>query len=1112
MSLRMIFGRAGSGKTQYCLDAIKRYALDDPKGRFILLIPEQSSFITEKRIMEHMGEGSGLAVSVFSFRQLFNFVLLETGERFFPALTELEQNLIVRLILEERKRQLQIFGNAYKNPGFVRELSCLINEFRGYRIKPEQLSGGNGPEVFKSQSQRKLEDISMIYRDYMERITSRWIDASGELEQLSQMIEHSQYLRQAVVWLDGFHGFTPAEFQVILAMLAEDITVHITLTMEGGMEKSPMSEDAVFFPTWEMAKALESLALEHKWDLLDPIYMPSSQTGRFQQAPELCFLEAALSREEPAKGWTPEPVSLMIQNCANPREEIEFCAREIWRLVRDEGYRFRDILVLARDYKHYELSIRTIFNNHMIPFFEDWIRPLQYHPLVFFMRNLLELLDGSRSSRRHDAIFACLKTGLMDIALSEVDRLENYCMAHGIDYKDWEMDWAFEDRNTAARMNRIRKRVIEPLKRLRAGMKQGRGARAYTEAIWGYLKMIRMDWKCEDMRARALRQNRLEEAELHEAVWRNILTLLDTMVCLPGGEPLPPETYYQIFRTGLDQMDAAIVPQTLDQVLIGTLDRTRAPEVACVFILGVNEGVLPAKIPEDVLLTSQERAWLNEKGIHLAPNTEKKVFYESFLVYMALTRAGKLIRISYMRADMAGKGMAASPLIDDLNRIFPNIRHESDLPSGTALVSAPAATLAHLARNLQNEDPMWRYVFQWYQSRPEQTQVLSRLLAGLLIKPLPGQLDASLAGALYGRHIHTGVTRIERYAACPFAHFIDYGLGLAERRSYQLSPPDLGQFFHGALETFMLDLNREDRDLGSMDADEIVQRVYASVQNQLPLIQNEILLSSARYRALGRDLERIVRRAAQVLAEHDRRSAFRTLDVEVRFGQGEVLPGLRMDLSGDSTIWLKGRIDRIDLAAGGNEEETYVRIIDYKSGVISLNFWEVYYGLKMQLPVYMAVLLKTLPWRPGGIFYFSVKDPMIYKPGPIAKEALQKEIQKRLKMTGYLLKDPHVIRMMDEEISGYSDLIPAAMNQNDEIYNNNRFLLSETAFMDICTYCVQMTKNMAEAMTQGNIRAYPWKFKDKSACRFCLYKYICRFDTTIAGHVYRHLKPVGTVE
>jgi ATP-dependent helicase/nuclease subunit B len=842
------------------------------------------------------------------------------------------------------------------------------------------------------------------------------------------------------------------------------------------------------------------MAEEHGWELLDPVYIRDDRPGRFHQAPELEFLEEAWAGEDIKARWEREARGLAIRSCADPRAEIEACAREILSLVRDGGYRFKDILVLAKDYQAYELFIQTIFDYHGIPFFEDWARPLQYHPFLFLVRGILELLSGGR---RNADIFACIKTGLMGLSSHEADRLENYCLSHGIVFADWDREWRFGDPALASRMNRHRMKIIEPLARLRQVFGGKNRPETFSAGLWSYIKETGLDLKCEKMRFQAAERNRPEEAELHIGVWRGVVDLLDKMIRVFGDGLMEPGVYSQIFRTGLDQMEAARVPQKLDQVLLGTLDRTRAPQVACVLLLGVNEGVLPAKIREEGLLTSQERAWLGEKKIQLAPNSEKKLLSESFLIYIALTRAGRMLRISYARADMEGKAMAPSALIDDLRRVFPRSVYEEGPAAGPELVSSPKATLAQMAKNILEDSPLWIYVFQWYRSRPEYASGLDKVLSGLFAAPLPARLDS---GALYDGNTRVSVTQMERYAACPFAHFAQYGLDLAERREYRLSPPDLGQFFHQALEAMFLDLKENGREWRYLDREAVEEWAREAAQGQIPLIQNEILLSTARYRALSRKLQRIVVRAAGMLWEQDQRSSFELWDVEAAFGEGKPLPGLRLELENGRALWLEGRMDRIDMAADEAGGKTYVRIMDYKSGRASLEPWEIYYGLKIQLLTYMAVLLQNKDRSPGGVFYFLVKDPMILTSGPVSQGALQKEINRKLRLTGYLLKDPGLVKKMDGEISGASEFIPANLNQNGEFSKRNKALLTEETFLGLCAYCVNMIKSMANRLTEGDIPVSPWRFKHQSACQYCAYKSVCGFDPEVDGYGYRVLK------
>ncbi|CCO07370.1 helicase-exonuclease AddAB subunit AddB [Desulforamulus hydrothermalis] len=1134
MSLRFIIGRAGSGKSHVCLEEIRsrlRQSQDGPP--IILLVPEQATFQYEYLLVSTPGLRGIVRAQVLSFRRLAWRVLQEAGGAARAHLGELGKRMLLRHILEQKKSELKVFHRAARQPGFADSLAGALTELKMYRVKPDDLVEGirRLEKQGSSPMLDKLQDLSLLYAQMEQLLAGRFTDPDDYLNLLAERLGSAPLLHNADLYLDGFTGFTPQEFGVIEQLLLTANRVNVTLCFDPVYINKKCHTAEFFYPTVETYHTLCETAAKLKVMVEPPVLLQAATPPRFQHSEGIAYLEKNFFRYTALPGRQATGVSLTA--CANRRAEVEAAAREIIRLCRDEGLRWRDIVVVLRDLDNYSHLINTVFTDHRIPHFIDQKRNVLHHPLVELLRSVLEVVIQQWA---YGPVFRCLKTDLMPVARDEVDKLENYVLAHGIRGSRWTdgRDWTYRRRYTLdeeaacseweaeelALINRVRYQAVGWLLNFSQQVQQAANVREITAALFELLESLRVAEQLENWAKTAEQQGRLVEAREHAQLWQNVIQLLDEIVGAMGDEQLTLEEYAQVLEAGLAGLKLGLIPPGLDQMVVGTLERSRNPDVKAALVLGINDGVLPARPPEDGLFSDTERQVLRNAGIALAPDSRRQVLDEQYLVYVALTRASQTLWLSYPQADDEGKPLVASQVVTRVKELLPGLEErlapvEPPCPTGDlAFIAAPERALSYLAAMLREVKagrrvaPVWQDVYAWFAEQPSYRETCRRVLAGLFHVNREPRLSSGLGRRLYGSCLKASVSRLERFAACPFAHFLWHGLKLKERRQFKLAAPDLGQFYHAALKEFALRLKEQAADWGRLTRQQAAELVGEVVDELAPRLQNEILLSTARYRYLTGKLKKTLERAVLTLREHARRGTFRPVAVEIGFGENAELPPVSFDLDNRCSMEMNGRIDRIDCAAAGGR--LYLTVIDYKSGQAVLDLAGIVHGLQLQLLTYLHVALlhaERLVQQsalPAGMLYFSIRNPFVSSNGPLSEEEAAKSLLKQLKMKGLLLADPLVIAHMDSQLNGQSDLLPVGLKKNGEFFSKSKVIDPEQ-FNLLRSYLEQTLQSAGRRIMQGEIAVSPYRRGRETACAFCIFKAVCQFDPLLEDNTYRLL-------
>ncbi|QGU96297.1 helicase-exonuclease AddAB subunit AddB [Clostridium bovifaecis] len=1117
MSLRFIYGRAGSGKSKYCVESIKRNLEGGEKSPLVLIVPEQFSFQAEKSVVEEV-KGTGIInVEVTSFKRMAYEVFNEVGGATRQFIDSSGKLMLIFNIMSRLKEELRVFGTAADQQGFVNTVSDVITELKRYDISPQELRASLNLIDEEELLREKILDISKIFEEFEETIhnNKNYLDNEDELSLLYEKLEESTQFDKGEIWLDEFSSFTPQQYNIIEKLLKKAKRVNITLCMDYGVE---IDSTDVFAPIKTTRDKLAKLAEENNIPIESPIILKNSNYDRFKSNEEIRYVEANYFRY-PYKQYTHKTEDLKIIRALNPYSEIEKIAREIVEAARDKGIRFRDIAVISRDLGAYEKIVKTVFNEYEIPHFIDKKREIDDNPLIVLITSAIDIFNKNWS---YEAVFRYLKTGLINVPKEDIDILENYVMAYGIRGKNkWLSIWDYGSEELLDKINEIRIQVITPLANFYSRLKGKKSTEEICEALYEFLCQIGANETIETWVNKFKGEGKQELAREYSQIWNMVIELLDQVVEVFGEDKIELKEFVKILSLGFGEHKMGLIPPSLDQVLVSDVERVRTHEIKLLYIVGVNDGIFPAVEKDEGILSDADRDKLKKIGIEIAEDTKSKAFEEQYLIYRTLTTTGKFLRVCYSIADFEGKAVRPSIIVSRLKSLFPKIQIESDTleveneEESLELVSRKIPTFNKLISVLRKDQgnikvsPFWSDVYDWYSDEKNgYKDKLKTVFSAVAFTNAVEDISEEKARKIYGDRLYLSISRIERYVSCPFAYYVQYGLKAKERKIFALTPPDLGTFMHNVIDEFSETVDKKFLRWYEIDEAWCKSTVSKIVDKKAEEVSGGIFSSSPRYRYFTERLKRVLIKTILIIVEHLKRSGFQPIGHEVGFGSGESYPPIEIELSNGEKVRLIGRIDRVDKLY--LEEKDYFRIIDYKSGNKDFSLSDVYHGLQLQLLTYLDAILTNEeirekdPVLPGGVLYLRIDDPIIRGSRSLSDEEIEKEIMKALKMKGLLLADPKVVKEMDRGIDGSSLIIPARINKDGNLGKSS--VGTEEQFKMLREHVKKKLVEVCESMLKGEIRISPIKSKDADTCSYCIYSAVCQFDNSFEGNGHRIIK------
>jgi ATP-dependent helicase/nuclease subunit B len=1140
MSVRFILGRAGTGKTNMILNEIKEKLRTKPNGSpVIYLVPDQMTFLSEYNLVNEEGINGMIRAQVYSFTRLAWRILQDTGGINRYHLSNIGLNMLIRKIIDDKKDQLKLFSRASDKAGFIEHVEVMLTEFKRYCISPEELAEKRENRMENGQESKaladKLHDLQLIYDSFEENLSGKYIDSEDYFSLLEESIEKSGFLKDAEIFIDGFHSFTPQEYAVIGKLMDYCPRVTVSLTLDQASGQYGQSE--LFRMTSETYEALMQLAEVSRGGIENTVGL--DKATRFTD-PGLKHLEANFEKR-PALAFEGE-AGMNLLEASNRRAEIEGIAREIRSLARQENYRYKDMAVLVRNGQEYQEIIETVFFDYGIPYFIDQKRKMLNHPLIELIRSTLEIMN---SNWRYEPVFRAVKTDLLfpydrnpQQLREKMDRLENYVLAYGIQGDKWTKKdrWIYrrfrgleqadvpqtdKEREMEHEINELRLFISAPILRFGRRLKKGNTVQDLCEIVYLYLEELDIPAKLERLRQDAENRGDIISAREHDQAWNAVMDLLDQFVEILGDEELSVKKFASIMDAGIESMRFSLVPPAVDQVMIANLEQSRLSDLRAAFVIGVNDGVLPAKITEDGIFSDEDREKLSASGVNIAPGSKTRLLDEEFIAYKAFTAPSEKLYVSYPIANEEGKALLPSPYIKRLTEICPHseisllVNDPSELPKDEQLayVSHPNVTISYLTSSLQAKKrgyhihDFWWDVYNSYISDLSWKDRAKHILSSLFYQNKGRTLTESTSQELYGDEILASVSRMELFHGCPFSHFANHGLKLRERDIYRLEAPDIGDMFHAALKWISEEIDKHGLSWKQLTKTQCLELAREAVMSLAPKLQHQILLSSNRHHYIKKKLQDVIGRASLILSEHAKASGFAPVGLELGFGPKAELPPFSFTLKNGTKMALQGRIDRVDKAEGA--DGVYLRIIDYKSSARDLDLTEVYHGLSLQMLTYLDIVLTHsqkligTEAHPAGVFYFHVHNPMVNSKKILTLDEIEEEIFKSFKMKGLVLGETDVVRMMDESLeSGSSNIISAGLKKDGTLSSRTK-AADRTQFDVMRSHVRKLYDKSGNDIMAGKTDIAPYKLKDRTPCQFCAFKSVCQFDSSLEENEYR---------
>lgn len=1127
MSLRFYFGPSGSGKSHRIYEEIMQRAAQEPGRNFLIIVPDQFTMQTQKDLVMRSDRGGILNIDVLSFGRLSHRILEEVGTKEMPVLDDTGKSLVLQKIAADLKEQLPAMGSLLHKQGYIHEVKSAISEFMQYGISTQDMDKLIASAEKRGALAMKLRDLKTLYRGFQDYIRDHFITTEETLDVLRRSLVKSKILPDSVVVFDGFTGFTPIQNRLIqeLMRVCEETIVTVTI----GEEEDPYQMDGeqkLFHLSKKTVADLVKLAAEAEVTRGEDVFVKGGP-NRFTEASALCYLEQNLFHYQ-YEPYTEKQCEIHMFEALSPREEVHQTALYIRKLIREEGLTYRDIAVVIGDLEGYASYVETEFGQLEIPCFLDRTRGIVLNPMIEYIKSALQLYIRDFS---YDTVFHFLRSGMADISREEIDELENYVIRTGArGYRTYsrlftrrteEMQQGSgqEDteraEETLERLNRIRQQFADTVEILHMAPRAKAGE--YVDHLYDFLEQNQVQQKLLNYQQQFEQEGDLAKAREYAQIYRLVMDLLDQIYELLGEEEISLQEFADILEAGFGEITVGTIPQNVDRIVVGDMERTRLKQVKVLFFLGVNDGNIPKNASKGGIISDMDREFLIESGTEMAPSPRQQMYIQRLYLYLNMTKPSQRLYLSYAKVNSDGKGIRPSYLIDTVRKLFPQL--EVEYPQNRSRleqIEGRQEGARYLAEELreyadgtlrEEERQDFYLMYRTYEADPEGRD---RLTAAAFRRYKESGLSRIVARALYGRQLENSVSRLETYAACACRHFLQYGLSLQEREEFGFEVSDMGNVYHAVLENFAGKLAESGRTWWDFDENFATQAIKEAVEGYAATYGETVLYSSARNEYAITRMSRILTRTVLTLQQHLKQGSFQPDDYELSFRFAEDLDSIHVDLSEEEKMHLQGRIDRIDVSE--DAEHVYVKVIDYKSGNKKFDLAALYYGLQLQLVVYMNAAMELESRKhpdkeivPAALLYYHIDDPTIETPVELTQEQINEEILTKLRMNGVVNSDPAVVERLDRFLQDKSKVIPVE-KKKDGSFSARSGILSREELHVVSAYVDTKIRQIGREILDGKIAANPYEKGNEEACTYCAYKKVCGFDGSIPGYEKRQLE------
>ncbi len=1124
MSLRFCFGPSGCGKSYQVYKEIIRRSVEEPRRNFLIVVPDQFTMQTQKELVS-MHEREGIMnIDVLSFGRLSHRIFEEVGGDRMQVLDDTGKSLVLQRVALAIKEELPVLGSRLHRQGYIHEVKSAISEFMQYGLSVEDVDRLAEYSANRGALYYKLKDLEYLYRSFLEYIQGHFITTEEKLDILRRVLKNSEIIRDSVIIFDGFTGFTPIQNRLIqeLLVLAKEVVITVTL----GEKEDPFKQDGeqkLFYLSKKTVYDLEKLAGEAGVQRGDDIYVKTEVSPRFGENAALKHLERNLFRSG-SRAYADSQEQICLFEAPTPKEEVHQAGLEIARLIREKNLQYRDIAVIVGDMDSYASFVEREFADMQIPCYIDRTRGIVLNPMIEYIKSALDLFLKDFS---YEAVFHYLRSGMADFNAAETDILENYILQTGIRGKrKWERMFTHktpdmeEKEEPLQRMNELRERLISQVAVLSGKRTQ---AKEHVEALYQFLVQSRVQERLVEMEQNFEAAGDLTRAREYAQIYRLVMDLFDQIYTLLAEEEISGQEFLEILEAGFAEIEVGTIPQNVDRILVGDMERTRLKQVKVLFFMGVNDGNIPKNASKGGILSDMDREYLKEANLELAPSPRQQMFIQRFYLYLNLTKPSEKLYISYAAVGSDGKSLRPSYLVDAMRKLFPGLEASQPwkLPVLEQIVTAKEGT-RYLAEGLREyaeggfsklKDYELYALYSAYEGQKEYRELARKLKEAAFYRYQTSRLSKEVARALYGKRLENSVSRLEKYAACAYRHFLEYGLSLQEREEFGFEAVDMGNIFHEVLDIFAQKLDTSEYTWFDFPAD-FGETTVAEAMEQLATEYGAgVLYSSSRKEYGITRMRRILTRTVSTLQEQLNKGDFVPRAHEMSFQFVQDIEAIDIRLSGEETMRLRGRIDRVDTLQEDNQ--IFVKVIDYKSGERQFDLAALYYGLQLQLVVYMNAAMeieaKKNPGKeivPAALLYYHVADPVVDATEGMSPEEVNDLLHKELRMEGVVNSRDDIICRLDKFMESKSDVIPVERKKDGSLGARSGVMSGEELQL-ISNYVNYKVRTIGREILDGHKEVNPYVADKKEACDYCAYKRVCGFDPSMPGYEKRKLEQPG---
>ncbi len=1112
-NIQFILGRSGTGKTHGCIESVCRALKSGGNEPLVLLVPEQATYQAERAILSHADIAGFSRLQILSFNRL-QFRLQSAATQ--TEISRTGRQMLLHKLLLELSDELTLYKGPQQRSGLASKLSGLLTELQQSNCLPAQISAlaqTLAAETGREIAAAKWADIALLfdkYARYFQTPDCGFANPDVQLRNAAAKTANAEFLRGATVWVDGFSGFSVQERDLLIELLKVSKQGHIALCLDpaaidlANTETEKLDPFSLFQATEQTYTNLLRIFNGCKFNCQPPVLLEKPR--RFDHAKPLAYLEAnafSVSDATPAKAGE----SIEIAACSNARAEAVYIAQKIRQMVKDGGLRYRDIAVVAADMDAYGHYIESAFAQYGLPYFLDRPRNMKNHPLTALIGSALQAVAGGFTLAD---VLSFLKSDFGKINPPQLDRLENYARAFDLQGSEWTQKavWDFapdkeKKHYNEKQLDTLRRNVVKPLVNLRRNLysKKDITAAQFTQALWKLLDEMDVRktltaWAAADTS---------DQQFGHRQLFGKLVDLLDELCKIFGAQTLAAEHWTSILTDAMSTLTIKLIPPTLDQVLVGAIERSRHPDVKAIFLLGATQKQFPVPLAQERLLTEQDYQLATNAEMELANPYQTQIVHRQYLAYIALTRPSQKLYLSYPLLDEKGSAIVPWSGLDRLTSLFTDLKpvHPQAVGADCRNIQTIQDFSQWLCANLGKDrmcadDTAQLAAGLLEQSGQSEADILKSAAASVrqaLAYDNLAALEASVTQQLFSLPLYSSVTRLGTFAACPFQYFAKYTLRLDKRKTLTFEPMDIGTFYHAVLENMFNAMAKKGLNWADIDDTtrlSLCESTITAILETDTHIANFIRRNAHHRYIIDAAAQTITDFTAQ-LVELAKAGVFKQIAAELSFSPDEELQ-LTIKKGQTPLIQFSGKIDRLDTAE--IDGHTAGVVFDFKRTARSADFTKMLYGLDVQLPVYLLAVAAMGKGQttPAGAFYLPIESGT---PSPGLSKLGQAAGTFRTKAKG--LFDGRFADAIDASGAEKWNPYYNFYRGKDGPFGNykNSGALKPEDFNALLNHTKRCVIQLAADITDGSIVATPYRLGKKSPCSWCDYRSLCRFDWQI---------------